>query len=117
MQKQKIITAIYDLKRSIESLEASLYSIKIKDSKLNGHLINAKNHSAIISAILRSDLTDFQNQLEMERYTELSQQGNEKFLKINSPNEESRKNIKKILDLKQRLVTDATKNKKTTNNQ
>jgi ElaB/YqjD/DUF883 family membrane-anchored ribosome-binding protein len=112
MNKQKVITAIYNLQKFLESLEASLYAIKSKEQKHDGHLANAKHQSSNIGLTLKSELSELKDELEREIYDELSASSTEKFLKINNPAEESKQNMKKILNLKQGMVSNAYKAKK-----
>jgi ElaB/YqjD/DUF883 family membrane-anchored ribosome-binding protein len=112
MNKQKVVTAIYNLQKFLESLEASLYAIKSKEQKHNVHLANAKHQSSNIGLTIKSELSELRDELEREVYDELSASSAEKFLKINNPAEESKQNMKKILNLKQGMVSNAYKAKK-----
>lgn len=112
MNKQKVITAIYNLQKFLESLDGSLYAIKYKDPKHNGYLTNAKHQSSNIGLTIKSELSELRDELEREIYDELSASSAEKFLKINNPAEESKQNMKKILNLKQGMVSNAYKAKK-----
>lgn len=114
MDKIKVLSAINLLKSSLKTLEYNLYNIKYKNAKHDKYLNNVKSEIARISSIIKDDLYDLQEEFEKDCYNDITVKSVQRMTKINSPSEASKENIKKILNIKNRLVNNAIKKTKNT---